>query len=69
MSKWKFTVLANVDADGVTTDEAVDVKAASDPDDACGQAIGDLRSTFGDDADISVRRIERVEAGNTPVAA
>ncbi len=65
----KYNVTATVKALDVTSTEKVTLNA-TDPDDACGKALGELYSTFGDDAGIWIQRIGRDQfAGNAGVLA
>ncbi len=66
MKKWE--VIASVNVDDITSTEFAKVDGL-DPDAACGSALGDLRGRFGDDADIHVRKINRLDCGNSAVVA
>lgn len=64
----KYEVIATVNVDDVASTETVKVDA-NDPDDAYGSSLGVLRGLFGDNADIHLRKILRVDSGNSAVMA
>ncbi len=65
---YRYEVLANMKFDDVVSHHTENVQA-TDPDDACGKAIAALVGTYGDAAEVLVKRITRQNVGGAAALA